>query len=59
MEERLEIKTSFDNFKDLEYYLFSLVYPKSLRISVSFFDNPSVYNYHTDFVNEVRVLVTD
>lgn len=58
MENKLEIKTNYQNLKDLEFYLFSLVYEKDICITVSFYDSEEVYSYKTIDYENKKILVT-
>ena len=54
----MDIKVNYEDFKMLEFYLFSLTFEKPLRVHVSFYDNDEVYEYLTLKVNDKLVLVT-
>lgn len=54
----MEIKIKYEDFKDLEYYLFSLKVNKPLEIKVSFYDSPEVYEYETAKIENFYVIIT-
>ena len=56
--ERFDIKTTYNNLKDFEMFLFSIKCNKPLEIFLSFYDNNSIYEYQTQEVNGDLVFVT-